>query len=113
MAALMLVFLAVGFARTLFLRSYFGTIDPASGTPYLPWHVYLHGSVMTAWCVVLFAQTSLVAEARSLGHGDRARSSIRLRRDVHDHCAEPHRAGCAERVLLASHHEMQVAACDP
>ena len=65
MAALLLVFLAVGFARTFFLRSYFGTVDPASGTPSLPWHVYLHGSVMTAWFVVLFAQTSLVAARRT------------------------------------------------
>jgi len=65
MAALLLLFLVVGFARTLFMRSYFGAVDAATGSPYLPWHVYLHGSVMTAWFVVFFAQTALVAMSRT------------------------------------------------
>ncbi len=65
LAVMLLVLLALGFGRTLYLRSLFGALDTASGTPFLPWHVYLHGSVMTAWFVVLFAQTVLVAAHRT------------------------------------------------
>lgn len=50
-----------GFARTYFLRPYFGT--PAL-TPLL----HLHGFVFTSWLVLLFAQTALVAANRTRVH---------------------------------------------
>lgn len=48
----------VGFARTYFLKSWFGT-------PALPWLVHLHGAVMTSWFVLFFAQTCLIARHRT------------------------------------------------
>src|SRR5215207_2765412 len=50
-----------GFARTYFLRPYFGT--PAL-TPLL----HLHGVVFTSWLVLLLAQTALVAANRTRVH---------------------------------------------
>jgi hypothetical protein len=47
----------VGFARTYFLKSWYGT-------PALPWLVHLHGAVMTSWFVLFFAQTCLIARHR-------------------------------------------------
>jgi hypothetical protein len=65
MAAMMLVLLALGFGRTLYLRSLFGALDAATGSQVLPWHLYLHGIVMSSWFVVLFVQTVLVAAHRT------------------------------------------------
>jgi hypothetical protein len=65
LAVMMLALLALGFGRTLYLRSLFGALDAASGAPIMPWHLYLHGGVMTGWFVVLFAQTVLVAAHRT------------------------------------------------
>jgi hypothetical protein len=50
-----------GFARTYFLRSYFGS-------PELSGLLHFHGIVFTAWLVLLVAQTSLVAANRTRLH---------------------------------------------
>ena len=61
MAVAFVVTVFAGFARTYFLRPYFGT--PAL-TPLL----HLHGIVFTSWLVLLFAQTALVAANRTRVH---------------------------------------------
>jgi hypothetical protein len=50
-----------GFARTYFLRSYFGT-------PELNGLLHFHGIVFTGWLVLLVEQTSLVAANRTRMH---------------------------------------------
>lgn len=44
---LLLALVLIGFARTFFLRSVFGTVGLDGATQLLP-HVVLHGSVLTA-----------------------------------------------------------------
>lgn len=61
MSGLLLLFVVVGFARTFFLKPFFGV-------PPYGWHLYVHGAVLTAWFVVLFVQTSLVATGRVRHH---------------------------------------------
>ncbi len=61
MAALALATVFAGFARTYYLRPYFGT--PSLG-PLL----HLHGVVFSAWLVLLLAQTVLVAANRTRVH---------------------------------------------
>ncbi len=58
MSTLLLAIVLIGFARTLFLR-------PLFQVPAIPWYVYLHGSVMTAWIVLFVVQTSLIAARRT------------------------------------------------
>lgn len=56
----MFVVVAVGFARSFFLRPLF------PGWPSPPETVfYVHGAVFTAWCVLLVAQPRLVASGRT------------------------------------------------
>ena len=50
-----------GFARTYYLRPYFGT-------PQLTPLLHLHGLVFTSWIVLLLAQTALVAAKRTAVH---------------------------------------------
>jgi hypothetical protein len=50
-----------GFARTYYLRPYFGTAS-------LPPLLHLHGVVFTSWLVLLFTQTALVAANRTGTH---------------------------------------------
>lgn len=54
-AAFAIVF--VGFARTYYLKSLFGT-------PALPWLVHVHGFLMTSWFALFFVQVRLVAAHR-------------------------------------------------
>src|SRR5579859_1381503 len=59
-----LIFLALvfwTFARTFYLRSFFGT-------PPLSALLHIHGAVMTGWVVLLVAQTSLIAAHRVTWH---------------------------------------------
>jgi hypothetical protein len=58
MSLVLLAFVLIGFSRTFFLRSLF-QVSP------IPWYVYLHGSVMAVWFVLLVVQTSLVARHRT------------------------------------------------
>jgi uncharacterized membrane protein YozB (DUF420 family) len=48
----------LGFARTYYLKEFFGT-------PPLPWLVHLHGALMTAWLALFAAQTTLVEKGRT------------------------------------------------
>lgn len=61
MSGLLLLCVFVGFARTFFLQPFFAV--PPHGR-----HLYVHGTVLTAWFVVLFVQTSLVATGRVRHH---------------------------------------------
>jgi hypothetical protein len=56
----MLLIVLVGFAPTFYLRSYFPTARPPA-----PPYAYWHGVVMTAWYLLLVAQTALVSARRS------------------------------------------------
>ncbi len=48
----------IGFAPTFYLRTLFSV-------PPIPAYVYVHGAVLTAWFVLVFAQTCLVAAHRT------------------------------------------------
>jgi hypothetical protein len=61
MAALIVITVFVGFARTYYLRTYFGT---PSLTPLL----HLHGIIFTSWLVLFLTQTVLVAANRTRLH---------------------------------------------
>ena len=64
MSVLLMLIVLVGFARTFFLRPFFGTVD-LLGTPELPVHLYWHGAALTAWFLLFFVQTCLVAIGRT------------------------------------------------
>jgi uncharacterized membrane protein YozB (DUF420 family) len=51
----------LGFARTYYLKTYFGT-------PHLPILLHLHGAVFTAWILFFVAQTALIADGRVQVH---------------------------------------------
>jgi len=57
LAAVLLVGLLAGFARTFFLRGFFDV-------PPLPMYLYGHGAVLTSWFVLVFIQASLVSARR-------------------------------------------------
>jgi hypothetical protein len=57
MCLLLLAIVLIGFSRSFFLRAIFKV-------PAIPWYVYVHGAVMTAWIVLLVTQTSLIAAHR-------------------------------------------------
>jgi hypothetical protein len=58
MSLILLAIVLIGFSRTFFLR-------PIFKVPAVPWYVYVHGAVMTAWIVLLVTQTSLIAARRT------------------------------------------------
>jgi hypothetical protein len=58
LATLLLICVSVGFARTFYLRSLFDV-------PPIPIYLYVHGVVLTAWFVLVFVQTGLVAAHRT------------------------------------------------
>lgn len=58
MAVVFIITVFAGFARTYYLRPYFGTSS-------LPPLLHLHGLVFSSWLVLLVAQTSLVAAKRT------------------------------------------------
>jgi hypothetical protein len=58
MAAAMILTVFAGFAQTYYLRSYFG------GRP-LGMLVHVHGAASTAWLLLFFTQTALVAARRT------------------------------------------------
>ncbi len=57
MAILLLLFVVMGYARTLFLRAWYPV-------PLLPAYVEVHGLAMVSWYVLLVIQTSLIATCR-------------------------------------------------
>jgi hypothetical protein len=56
---------AAGFARTFFLRGYFGTAQLPPGLRTLPMYLWVHGIVLTLWFLLFLAQTILVASHRT------------------------------------------------
>jgi len=58
MSVLLLALVFAGFARTLFLR-------PVFQVPPIPWYLYVHGIVLTAWFALLVVQSSLIAARRT------------------------------------------------
>lgn len=77
LALAMLTAVIAAFARTFYLRPVFGAVDGPTGSTDLPWHLLVHGLVMTAWFVFVVAQTLLVAKRnvalhRRLGIGGAA-----------------------------------------
>jgi hypothetical protein len=58
---LLLSFLLIGFAPTLYLRQFFAV-------PPIPGYLYVHGGVLTAWFVWLVVQTTLVRTGRTATH---------------------------------------------
>ena len=65
MSAAMLTVVLVGFARTFFLREYFGTAQLPLGLQTLPVYLYVHGIVLTSWFLLFFIQTIFVASHRT------------------------------------------------
>jgi hypothetical protein len=62
MAIVLFLPVAVGFGPTFFLRPWSGARDPLGGP--FPLHLIIHGSVLSAWCVLFIVQTTLVATHR-------------------------------------------------
>jgi hypothetical protein len=60
-AAVLLLFVLLGFSRTLYLKPWFPS-DP------LPAYLYVHGFVLTAWYAFFLSQTLLVARGKLLTH---------------------------------------------
>ena len=67
MAIAMALAVFVGFARTYYLSSYFGTNATLTGGPFST-VVHLHAALFTAWVLLFLAQTSLVATHRVAVH---------------------------------------------
>ncbi len=67
MAIAMALAVFVGFARTYYLSSYFGTNATLSGGPFST-VVRLHAALFTAWVLLFLVQTSLVATHRVAVH---------------------------------------------
>jgi len=60
-SALLLSFLLIGFAPTLYLRAFFAV-------PPIPGYLYLHGGVLSAWFVWFVVQTTLVRTGHTAVH---------------------------------------------
>jgi hypothetical protein len=63
----MLGAMLIGFSRTYYLRSFFGTEDML-GAAELPRHLHLHGAIMSAWFGLVFVQTWLIRGNRVAIH---------------------------------------------
>ena len=68
LAVAMLTLVIVGFARTFYLRPLFGAIDEPTRSPELPWHLLVHGLVMTSWFALVVTQTLLIAKRNAALH---------------------------------------------
>jgi hypothetical protein len=68
LAVAMLTLVVVGFARTFYLRPLFGAIDGPTRSPELPWHLLVHGLVMTSWFALVVAQTLLIVNRNTALH---------------------------------------------
>jgi hypothetical protein len=60
-SALLLSFLVIGFAPTLYLRVFYDV-------PPIPGYLHVHGGVLTAWFVWLVVQTAMVRTGRTATH---------------------------------------------
>ena len=61
MAILMTLTVFAGFARTYYLRSYFGGPATISGAPALSPVLHVHAVLFTSWMLLFIVQTALVA----------------------------------------------------
>jgi hypothetical protein len=61
MSALLLAFVLIGFAPTLYLREFFPALP-------IPGYLYAHGIIVTTWFVWLVLQTSLVRNGHTATH---------------------------------------------
>jgi hypothetical protein len=68
MALLLLLLVFLGFAPTLYLRPFFGSVDRATGSPQLPLHLLLHGLAMSSWYLLFAVQAGLVRYQRVSVH---------------------------------------------
>jgi hypothetical protein len=60
-SVLLLAFLVIGFAPSLYLRAFFEV-------PPIPAYLHVHGAILTSWFVWLVLQTSLVRSGRTVTH---------------------------------------------
>src|SRR4051794_5225285 len=67
MAIAMALAVFIGFARTYYLSSYFGTHATVSGGP-ITTIVHVHAALFTAWVLLFIVQTALVATQRVAVH---------------------------------------------
>ena len=65
-AVVMVVFMFVGFGRSLYLRPILGTVDRFG--PHLPMHLIAHGAALTTWFVLFAIQALLVRTSRQESH---------------------------------------------
>lgn len=68
MALTMALTVVIGFARTYYLRSYFGPSTSVTGGTALSPLVHIHGALFTAWIALFIVQTALVAARRIAIH---------------------------------------------
>ena len=68
MAIAMALTVFVGFARTYYLRGYFGPATSVTGGTELGPLVHLHGILFTAWILLFIVQTGLIAARRAAVH---------------------------------------------
>lgn len=68
MASILLLFVFLGFAPTLYLRPFFGRIDQPTGSSHLPVHLLLHGLALSSWYLLFALQAILVRTQRVSVH---------------------------------------------
>lgn len=68
LAVLMLLIVIAAFTPTMYLRQLFDVTDFATGGRELPLHLLAHGLFLTAWFMLLVAQTGLIAAGRTAAH---------------------------------------------
>jgi len=64
MAAVLLAIVLIGFSPTFYLRAWLATEDLPQGLQALPVYLNVHGAIVTAWFLLFFTQTVLVASQR-------------------------------------------------
>jgi hypothetical protein len=67
-AMVMALTVVIGFARTYYLRSYFGAPQSVTGGTTISPLVHVHGILFTAWMVLFIVQTALIAARRVAIH---------------------------------------------
>ena len=68
MATILVAIVAVGFAPSFYLRTYFETGQPGANYQTLPVYLIVHGVVLTLWYLLFLGQTVLVASRRTHLH---------------------------------------------
>jgi uncharacterized membrane protein YozB (DUF420 family) len=68
LSGLLLLFVLAGFAPTFYLRPVEGVAQLPPAQQVLPWHVHLHGLLMTAWYVIVPVQGLLAQTGRRQAH---------------------------------------------